>query len=312
MSSAQYLDADVIKRVAQLAPTLPGAQHRLAMYVLENAFQVASSSIESLAEATGVSIATANRLACALGYSGYAEFRQALFQMFKPSLAPVEKLRQELSRDSTSSEVVMESLSSAAQALEQTRQQTSATDIEQAITMLASARNVYCLGLGTSGYLADMAAFRFAPYCRNIHALASHGGAEMALYYLQRIEASDLLLTFSFPRYSADIVRMMRFAKERGARNLSLTDKPSSPLMSLADHTLFVQAEHSILSGSLVSTLAMIEGLAAAMAHRNPGSLGMAEELTRQLVPYFYVDKEPVSARSGNKAASKSKSEKRK
>ncbi|GEM_PF-6701332 len=45
MSSAQYLDADVMKRVVQLAPTLPGAQHRLAMYVLENACQVASSSI---------------------------------------------------------------------------------------------------------------------------------------------------------------------------------------------------------------------------------------------------------------------------
>jgi len=42
---------------------------------------------------------------------------------------------------------------------------------------------------------------------RNIHALASHGSAEMALYYLQRIEALDLLLAFSFPRYSADIMR---------------------------------------------------------------------------------------------------------
>ncbi|MFT0849597.1 MurR/RpiR family transcriptional regulator [Achromobacter sp. F4_2707] len=295
MSSAPYLDADVIKRIANITPSLPGAQRRLALYVLDNAFEVASSSIESLAEATGVSIATANRFAVALGYSGYAEFRQALFQIFKPSLEPIEKLRQKLDRGSNPAEVVHESVSSAAHALEQTSNQITPLDVERAISILASARNVFCLGLGTSGYLADIAAFRFAPYCQHIHALASHGGAEMALYHLQKIDTQDVLLTISFPRYSADILRIMRFAKERGATNLSITDRPSSPLMSLADHTLFVPAEHQILSGSLVPALALIEGMTAAMAHRNPETLEMAEELTRQLVPYFYVDKETAS-----------------
>jgi len=312
MPSAQYPDADIIKRIAHIAPTLPNAQRRLAMYVLENSFQAACGSIESLAEATGVSIATANRFACALGYSGYAEFRQTLFQIFKPSMAPVEKLRQELGRDSSPSEVVFESLSSATQALEQTRSQTTTTDMARAIAMLASARNIYCLGLGTSGYLADIAAFRFAPYCQSIHSLASHGGVEMALYHLQKIESHDVLLSISFPRYSADILRIMRFAKERGASNLSLTDKPSSPLMSFADHTLFAQAEHQVLSGSLVSALAMIEGLAAAMAHRSPESLEMAEELTRQLVPYFYVDQEVAMGGTRNTASSKPLKAKRK
>lgn len=84
----------------------------------------------------------------------------------------------------------------------------------------------------------------------------------MALYHLQKIDTQDVLLTISFPRYSADILRIMRFAKERGATNLSITDRPSSPLMSLADHTLFVPADHQILSGSLVPALALIEGMA--------------------------------------------------
>lgn len=293
MASAHYLETDIIKRVAHIAPDLPEAQRRLAMHVLDNAFQVASGSIESLAAATGVSIATANRFACALGYAGYADFRHALFQVFKPSMAPVEKLRRELGRDSSPEAVVHESLAGSADGVALTANGLSQAGVNQAIAMISAARNVYCLGLGTSGHLSDIAAFRFAPYCESIHSLASHGGAEMALYHLQKIRDTDLLLAISFPRYSADILRIMRFAKSRKAAILALTDKPTSPLMALADHTLFAQAEHQVFSSSMVAPLALVEALAAAMAHRNPEGLGIAAELTGQLLPYFYLDKAP-------------------
>jgi len=310
MVDAQLLDSGIVKRIALIAPSLPAAQRRLAKYVLDNTFLVASRSIESLAEATGVSIATANRFAVALGYSGFAEFRQALFQVFSPSLEPVEKLRIDLSRDSSPNEVVANSFACTIQALEQTIKQLAVSDIERALNMLLSSRNVFCLGLGTSSLLAEIAAFRFAPYCQNIHGLASHGGAEMVLHQLQKIGQPDLLFAIAFPRYSADIVRIMRFAKERGASTLCLTDRPSSPLIPLSDHSLFAQAEHPTLSGSQVPALAIIEALTAAMTHRDPESLEKAEELTRQLVPYFHVDAEMSTPASGTDKQTASASKK--
>ncbi|MEE3663522.1 MurR/RpiR family transcriptional regulator [Brenneria sp. g21c3] len=290
MTTSHYLEAEVIKQVAYVAPSLPAAQRRLANYVLENAFQVASGNIENLAAATGVSIATANRFAVALGYSGYAEFRHALFQVFKPSMAPVEKLRNELGRDAPLDEVVDESLSGAQASIGQTRDHGTRSGLEQAIRMITSARNVYCFGLGTSIHLANIAAFRFSAYCQNIHALASYGGAEMALHHLQKIGEPDLLLAISFPRYSADMIRIMHFARARNASILALTDRPSSPLVGLADHTLLAAAEHQLLSSSMVAPIALIEALAAAMAHRTPEGLNSAAELTGQLLPYFYLD----------------------
>lgn len=296
MPTSHYLETEVIKQVAHIAPSLPAAQRRLANYVLENAFQAASGNIESLAAATGVSIATANRFAVALGYSGYAEFRHALFQVFKPSMAPVEKLRNELGRDSQLDEVVHESLSGAQVSIGQTRDRTTRSSLEQALRMITSARNVYCFGLGTSIHLANIAAFRFSSYCQNIHALASYGGAEMALHHLQKIGEHDLLLAISFPRYSADMIRIMRFARSRNASILALTDRPSSPLVGLADHTLLAAAEHQLLSSSMVAPIAFIEALAAAMAHRTPEGLTSAAELTGQLLPYFYFDQSAEEA----------------
>lgn len=288
--ATHYSEAPVIQRISQASAQLPPAQRRLAEYVLENAFQVASGTIESLAIATQVSTATANRFACALGFSGYAEFRQSLLQVFKPSLVPLEKLRNELTREAKAVDVVHESLAGSIAGIQATENGLSEAGLERAADMLLGARNVFCLGLGASTHLADIAALSFAPYCANINTVSRHGGAESALHHLQRIGQEDLLIAISFPRYSADMLRMMRFAQARGASILAVTDRPSSPLMGVANHTLFAQAEHQVLPISLVAAVALIEGVAAALAHKNPAALKEAVELTEQLLPYFYFD----------------------
>ena len=83
----------VAQRIAREMPRLTRSHRQVADFVLTRPLQVATLPIDELAEAAGVSVATANRFARALGYEGYANFRAELVRGFEPLIAPVEQLR---------------------------------------------------------------------------------------------------------------------------------------------------------------------------------------------------------------------------
>lgn len=299
---SQFFEAPIIRAIARLRPELSGSQRRVAGYVLENAFQAASSSIEALARASGVSTASVNRFACALGYPGYGAFRQALLQAFKPA-AHLENLRQAAGKGAGDFETAQTSLANAAELVALTRAAFSRESVERAVELIASARSVYCLGLGLSTFLADLAALRFTPYCGHIHSITRHGGHENAMYSLQKVRSGDLLIALSFPRYSKETLRLTQFARTRGAKVLAFTDKPASPLVGLAEHSLLAGSLHPALYISLVGAVAAIEAVASALALRKPDVLQETAALTEQLLPYFYFENGDKPAVSPEKTA---------
>lgn len=287
---SHFFEAPIMQDIARVMPELSGSQKRVAAYVLENAFQAASSSIEVLARACGVSTASVNRFACALSYPGYGAFRQELLQVFKPSVAHLENLRNEVGKGSSDFDVTQSSFANAADIIAGTSSLFSKESVEKAVEMIASARAVYCLGLGLSTLLADMAALRFTPYCAHIHSITRHGGQENAMYSLQKIGPDDLLIALSFPRYSKETIRLTQFASQRKARVLAFTDKPTSPLVSLAEHSLLAGSSHPTLYISLVGGVAAIEAVTSALAMQRPNVLEETASLTEQLLPYFYFE----------------------
>lgn len=295
---SHFFEAPIIQEIARVMPNLSGSQRRVAGYVLENAFQAASSSIEVMARECGVSTASVNRFACTMGYPGYGAFRQDLLQVFKPSVAHLENLRHEVGKGASDFDVTQASFGNAAELVEFTRSHFSPESVERAVEMIASSRAVYCLGLGLSTLLADMAALRFTPYCGHIHSITRHGGQENAMYSLQKICAGDLLIALSFPRYSKETIRLTQFARSRKASILAFTDKPSSPLVSLADHSLLAGSHHPTLYISLLGGVAAIEAVASALAMRKPNVLEETAALTEQLLPYFYFETGEESAGS--------------
>ena len=157
------------------------------------------------------------------------------------------------------------------------------------VEALAKARRVYILGFGNSAYLAGLAAANLVPYCADAVAVSMEGGNENAAYRLASITAEDALLAISLPRYSLDTLQLARYALERGARVLAITDSPASPLAPIADHSLFATAEHPVLISSNIAVLALIESLVAAVMTRNKEAVRLAAELTESVLSYLHV-----------------------
>jgi DNA-binding MurR/RpiR family transcriptional regulator len=282
-------DETIMARIADAYPTLSQAHRLAADFVLKHPFQAATMMIDELARAAGISVATANRFARALGIDGYPAFRAELVRTFSATLAPVEKLRAELQRSADSAEIMRASLAQNLRNLQTTVQHFASVNGERAVAKILAAERVFTIGFGNSGALANFAAHVLSPYCRFVQSAAGEGGAEQAVRRLLRIGPRDAVIGIALPRYSKDTVELLHFARERGATVIAITDGPASPVAKPADIVFCVGAEHGLLTSSGVGAFALIEAMGAAVARQAKDPLDAATELTERVLPYLYV-----------------------
>lgn len=276
------------QRIARALPDLTRSHRKMADYVLDHPFQVATMAIDELAAALDVSVATANRFARALGFDGYPQFRAALVLGFESALAPVEKLRSQLESPATAVDVFIGSLSNIQRNISLTQKSLDAHTCEQAVNAILRARRIGIIGFGASTWLGGLLQRGLDPYCGDVHLLATVEGSSAAARVVSRLEATDLLIVIGFPRYAADTVFLAQRAWDAGVPVLALTDRVTSPLARLATVSLYACTESQYFSNCEASALALVEALCSAVAHRTQGSIKAATQLTESLLPWIY------------------------
>jgi DNA-binding MurR/RpiR family transcriptional regulator len=276
--------------VAKAMPSLSPAHRRMAVYVLAHSFRAATMTIDELAEATSVSVATTNRFARTLGFVGFPAFRAELVRGYESALAPVEKLRNELTRTSSCAEIMAASLQDNQNNLETIRASLSADTCEQAVNAILNAKRVLVSGFGNSGYLAGMLAHGLELYCNHIQSLADIGGASHCARALFKLQSQDVLIVISFPRYVKDIIIVAGKARERGACVITLTDSPTSPLAALGDINIYIPSSSRFNATSDSTVHAMIEALCVAVARRAKNSVQSAASMTEFVLPWLHQE----------------------
>jgi DNA-binding MurR/RpiR family transcriptional regulator len=299
------VEETVMARIAAAYPRLSPAHRKAADFVLKHPFHAATMMIDELARAARISVATANRFARALGIDGYPAFRAELVRTFSATLAPVEKLRIELQRDASIAEIARGALEQSQRNLQTTLHHVAEANTARAVATILAAERVFTIGFGMSGVLANFAADALSPYCRFAQNAAGEGGTEQAIRRLFRLAKDDVVIGIALPRYSKDTIDLLRFAGERGATVIAITDGPASPVAKGADIVFYVGAEHGVLTSSGVAAFALIEALGAAVARQTKDPLDAATEFSERVLPYLYLgaldERRPASA--GRRAA---------
>lgn len=258
----------------------------IADHLLRNPVVGASQSIEDLAAAAGVSTATLSRFARALGYGGFPELRLALADTVQGLLIPVEKLRGALTR-SDEDDPLRDGLQQSLGNVRATAEGIDPAAIGRIVKRLAASQAIYVMGFGLSSHLASLLTLGLQPFCRQLVNVVEFGGTEVAAGRLMNIEAGDELIAISFPRYAADAVHLTRFAADRGAGVIAITDSIASPLAELADESLLAQSTHPILSSSNVAAVLVVEALVSAFMVSNADNVEKATRLTDAISAYL-------------------------
>jgi DNA-binding MurR/RpiR family transcriptional regulator len=271
----------------------------IAGFLLRNPVRVTACGIEELALHTNTSTATLSRFARALGFTGFAALRagmaSALQGALQPVFHPVEKLRDALERNESAGRkgqpVVSESLNASLSNLQATVAGLDTARLDTIARRILEAQTVYTLGFGISAHLAAILALDLQPFCRQSINVVEYGGTEVAAGRLMNIGPKDLLVAIAFPRYASDVVTLTRYARDRGARIVVLTDSVASPLVPWAHDVLLAAASHSVLSSSYTAALLVTEALVTSLMLSGDDHVRQAQKLTDAIAGYLYQEK---------------------
>ncbi len=269
----------VAERIEAVYPELSQALRTFADYVLKYPMKVTGLSINDTVQITGVSVASANRFARALGFDGYAEFRGELLRGMASTIEPVEKLRRKISEESTTPDVVAASLMEDIANLQGSLGNLDAARAEQAVDMIVAARRIFILGFDNAAGLALIMAHRLQSIGCDVRVLESGGGSLSAARHLSRLGPEDLVISIAFPRYLRDTVSMTRFAHQQDIPILVVTDSQTSPLAKLGKVVVYAHARRGFASTSDAAVLAVLEALIAGVANHKPDAAAAAQRL---------------------------------
>ncbi|MYM22024.1 SIS domain-containing protein [Duganella sp. FT135W] len=294
MTAGNGVPADVAFVQSALGKVLAGvraegsASHRsIADYLMRNPMRGTALKIEEMAEGCKVSTATISRFARDIGFNSYGAMRSALAETLHTAMQPVEKLRSSIARRKASQSPGDASMEYAKANLATTHSANSPQVLDAVARKISGARAVYVLGLGMSSCLASMLTLHLQPFCGHVVEMAAAGGTEVAAGQLVHIRRGDVLVVFSFPRYSIDAMRLSQFARSQRATVIAITDSPSAPMVPLSDHVLYASGAHGVLPSSVVSAVATIEALVVSLMVSNKANVRKAARLGEVIGEYM-------------------------
>ncbi|WP_052121448.1 MurR/RpiR family transcriptional regulator [Inquilinus limosus] len=278
--------SEVAQLVAKAYDRLSPGHRRIADFILRHPTEAATLNNVELAARCEVSNATANRFPKAIGFSGFAEFRNSQRDALRTDLSPATKLREEIDETAGPFDVIQDGLRQDLANLNRTLAGIDEESCARAIELILIAERIFAFGMGLSRHVAGLLIHGLEPFCRgNATEMGAGGGANSAMRRVVHCGPRDLLILASFPRYSAETLDIARIGRENGAMIICLTDRPTSPLTKYADVVFYAQAERALLPNSATAAVAIAEGIIAAVSNRRSEGIDVHRKLAESYRP---------------------------
>ena len=254
---------DLITKIQSELPSFSKGQKQIARFILEHYDKAAFMTASRLGVTVGVSESTVVRFATELGYDGYPHLQRAMQEMIRNKLTSVQRM--EVAGDRMGGRDVLQTVLHAdTDMIRVTLDEIDRDAFQGAVDALMGAKRIYILGVRSSSALASFLGFYFNLLFENVTLVHTNSVSEIFEQVL-RIGPGDVLFGISFPRYSKRTLSAMKYARDRGARVIALTDSQLSPLARVADHVLLARSDMASFVDSLVAPLSVINALIVAV-----------------------------------------------
>lgn len=262
---------DLINQIQSELPRFSKGQKHIARYILEHYDKAAFMTASRLGATVGVSESTVVRFATELGYDGYPHLQRALQELIRNKLTSVQRM--EVSNDRMGGRDVLQTVLHAdMDMIRLTLDGLDRAAFQGAVDALTAARRIYILGVRSSSALANFLGFYFNLLFDNVTLIHTNSVSEIFEQIL-RIGPDDVFFGISFPRYSKRTLSAMKYAGDRGACVIALTDSQLSPLARVADHALLAHSDMASFVDSLVAPLSVVNALIVALGISRRGEI---------------------------------------
>ena len=241
-------------------------QPRIAGYILQNYDKAAFMTASKLGKLVGVSESTVVRFASELGYDGYPSMQRALQEMIRSRLTSTQRIQQAGDRLS-GQDLLATVMQSDMDKLRMVVDEADRGEFDKVVSLVMGCKHLYILGVRSSSFVAGYLNFYLHLLSENVTLVQSNAAGEI-FEQLFRIGEGDVLLAISFPRYSKVTMNTVKFAQDRGATIVAITDNELSPLYQMSDAALLAPSEMISFVDSMVAPLSLVNALLVAIGCR--------------------------------------------
>lgn len=283
---------DILTMLQEQSSGFSKGQRRIAQYILESYDKAAFMTASRLGKTVGVSESTVVRFAVDLGFEGYPEMQKAMREMVLNRLTSVQRI--EVTNDRIGNQdVVSMVMHSDMDKLRRTDEILDRKEFAASVDAILKARRIYILGVRSVAPLASFLGHYLNYMFNNVHVVGAFSVGEM-FENIVGVGAEDVVIAFSFPRYSASTTRGAQYCRTTGATVIGITDSRESPLGSVCDHVLVAKSDMVSLVDSLVAPLSVINALIVALASKRQKELHDTFDALEQIWDQYNVYEKQV------------------
>ena len=265
------MDHDILKIMHEKEPSFSKGQKRIAKYITEAYDKAAFMTASKLGKTVGVSESTVVRFAVDLGFEGYPHMQKAMQKMVLNRLTSVQRI--EVANDRLGDQdVVSMVLHSDMEKLRQTEEIISRDAFSASVNAILNAKRIYILGVRSVAPLANFLGYYLNYMFNNVHVITGSSVGEM-FEKIVGVNSEDVVVAFSFPRYSASTTRGAQYCHNANATVIGITDSKLSPLGQCCEHVLVAKSDMVSLVDSLVAPLSIVNALIVAIASKREKEL---------------------------------------
>lgn len=262
---------DFLSILQQKEQSFSKGQKRIARYITEQYDKAAFMTANRLGKTVGVSESTVVRFAVDLGFDGYPSMQKAMREMVLNRLTSVQRI--EVANDRFGDQdVVSMVLHSDMEKLRQTGETLDRQQFQTAVNAILRAKRVYIIGVRSAAPLANFLGYYLNYMFNNVHVVSGVGVGEM-FERIVSVNSEDVVVAFSFPRYSSSTTKGAQYARSAGARVIGITDSALSPLGQCSDCVLLAKSDMVSLVDSLVAPLSVVNAMIVAVAAKKEKEL---------------------------------------
>ncbi|PID63762.1 MAG: hypothetical protein CR974_01365 [Gammaproteobacteria bacterium] len=224
---------NVLSQLKNLKATATASETTIIDYFLEDYPVNAIKNLQEIAEKTGCSIPTVQRMVVKLGFKGFPDFRKAVLATFSHdgNSSPLSRMLENPQQDKT---IVANTYQQTISNIEATFANLPPELLYKAAEILADEKYaVWCLGGRFTGALATLFARHLKTVRQRVREFIPYEGSLADIY--ADTNQQTLLFVTDIRRYDEPTIKLCQAAKEKGATIILVTDNWLSPAEKSAD-----------------------------------------------------------------------------
>jgi DNA-binding MurR/RpiR family transcriptional regulator len=243
---------------------------KIARFSLESPNTLALETIATIAEQTGVQPSSMIRFAKAMGYDGFSDmqrvFRTHLISQSHSYQERIDSIRQpQMSSSQIYSQTLEEFVVEGCQALNLLREHTQEKSLNQAVSLLANAENIYVLAQKRAFPVAFYIHYALGRLGQHSHLVDNIGGT--LLQQANMTTDKDVLIAISFPPYTPVVLEAVKNCREHDTSVIAITDTIVSPIALDSSLTFEILQQGDQAFRSLVAPMCLAQSLVLCLGH---------------------------------------------